>query len=247
MDRIGLLRHYGLLARTVCCRNRRLDFAGWDPREAWSASCRTVAGSLRCPLRAGEPCGRPVVAALGRARPRGRRGLGQSALRSPEVVSGWRAARMSPRRRPPSPPGTLRVTGPCRVFTRRSRVRVPRFWRRCAVPLVKLGPLGPTLPLRSELAGSGWNYGRRRVMRANVCVNAGGARLSVESASMVSDNGTIVAILRCRERPGAGKRSAPGASDRDPNGPRPLAGSVAEGDRARARRAAPKRRRGSGR
>ena len=33
-------------------------------------------------------------------------------------------------------PGTFRVTCTCRVFTRRSRVRVPRFRRRCAASLV---------------------------------------------------------------------------------------------------------------
>ena len=65
-----------------------------------------------------------------------------------------------------------------------------------------------------------------------------GARAVQSVASIVSVKHTLVALLARRELSGAGKRSAPGASDRDPIGPRPLAGSVAEGDRARARRAA---------
>ena len=48
----------------------------WSPREAWVASYRTVAGSLRCPCGTGEPCGRPVVACRRSARPRGQRGIG---------------------------------------------------------------------------------------------------------------------------------------------------------------------------
>ena len=177
MDRIECFAHYGLVARTVCCRNRRLDFAGWNPREVWVASCRTVAGALR------GPCG-----AAGCAAPRG------SCLRS--GTSPWPAGN---RVWPASvalaggvpvgalrgclrgggrwcPPVRFRVTCTCRVVTRRSRVRVPRLWRRCAVPLVKPGPFGPTVPLRSELAGSGRNHGGRRVMRANVCVNGWRAR-----------------------------------------------------------------------
>ena len=55
MDRIECFAHYGLVARMVCCRNRRLDFAGWDPREAWVASCRTCRRLAAWPLRAGAP------------------------------------------------------------------------------------------------------------------------------------------------------------------------------------------------
>ena len=97
-----------------------------SPREACLLPhCRRIAA---LPWRAGEPCGRPVVAAFGQAHPRGRRGIGygQSALRSPGVVPGSRSARLPPRRRPPSPPVRFVSHGTCRVFTRRSLVRVPR-------------------------------------------------------------------------------------------------------------------------
>ena len=142
---------------------------GWPPAALSQARCVALAG--RGAVR------RPVVAAFGQARPRGRRGIGygQPALRSPGVSRLARYADVSAAEAAGAP-DTLGVTDICRVFTRRSRVRVPRLWRRCAVPLVKLGPFGPTVPLRSELAGSGRNYGPRRVMRANVCVNAWRAR-----------------------------------------------------------------------
>ena len=163
------------MAPTVCCRNRRLDFAGWNPREAWVASRRTVAGSLRRPCRAGGAVRRPVVAAFGQARPRGWRG----SMASLRCACRGRPVRVCADVAAPgaaAAPATRRVTGTCRVVTRRSRVRVPRFWRRAPCLWCELGPLGPTLPLRSELAGSGADYGRRWVMRANVCVNAGKER-----------------------------------------------------------------------
>ena len=137
MDRIGCFVATGLWPERCVAGTARLDFAGVDPREAWVASCRTVAGSLRCPCGIGEPCGRPVVAAFGQARPRGRRGIGLGPVGVVLAgVPGWRFARMSPRRRSPSPPVRFVSHGTCRVFTRRRRVRVPRFRRRCAVPLV---------------------------------------------------------------------------------------------------------------
>ena len=82
MDRIGCL-----LLWACCGPNSVLPgppgstSRARNPREAWVASCRTVAGSLRCPCGFGEPCGRPVVAAFGQARPRGRRGIGFRASR----------------------------------------------------------------------------------------------------------------------------------------------------------------------
>ena len=235
----------GLWPKRCVAGTARRDFAGVDPREAWVASCRTVAGSLRCPCGIGEPCGRPVVAAFGQARPRGQLGNRVGPVGVALAGGSLQVTLCADVAAPEAAvaPGTLRVTCTCRVFTRRSRVRVPRFRRRCAASLVKLGPCGPTLPLRSELAGSGWNYGRRRVMRANVCVNGWRARAPAMSAgaqhprhsgvrapcrrfaSIVSVKHTLVALLPRRELPGTGKRSAPGASDRDPNGPRPLAGS----------------------
>ena len=97
MDRIGCFVTTGLWPERCVAGTARRDFAGVNPREAWVASCRTVAESLRCPCGiAGEPCGRPVVAAFGQARPRGRWGIGygQSALRSSEGRSGSRSARI---------------------------------------------------------------------------------------------------------------------------------------------------------
>ena len=49
-------------------------------------------------------------------------------------------------------PGTLRVTCTCRVVTRRSRARVPRFWRRCAVPLMRTRTGRSNVPLAVERA-----------------------------------------------------------------------------------------------
>ena len=150
--------------------------AGTRGRHGWPHAALSQA---RCVALAGRGAvRRPVVAAFGQARPRGRRGIGLGPVGVALAGGSLRLARCAGVAAPEAvvAPDTLRVTGTCRVFTRRSRVRVPRFWRRCAVPLVKLGPFGPTVPLRSELAGSGWNYGGRRVMRANVCVNGWRAR-----------------------------------------------------------------------
>ena len=107
-----------------------------NPREAWVASCRTVAGSLRCPCGPGAVRS-PRGSCLRSARPRGRRGIGLGPVGV--ALAGcprFALARMSPRRRPPSPPVRFVSHGTCRVFTRRSRVRVPRFRRRCAASLV---------------------------------------------------------------------------------------------------------------
>ena len=148
---------------------------GWPPAALSQARCVALAGrgAVRSPrgscLRSGTspwPAGNRFMASRRCARRR------VAPVRAPR---GCRRA--GGRRRP----RYASCHSHCRVFTRRSRVRVLRLWRRCAVPLVKLGPVGPTLPLRSELAGSGWDYGRRRVMRANVCVNgwrAGGTAMA---------------------------------------------------------------------
>ena len=64
MDRIGLLAAMGLWPNGVLPGPPGSTFAGFDPREAWVASCRTVAGSPRC--RALRGCRR----AGGRRRPR---------------------------------------------------------------------------------------------------------------------------------------------------------------------------------
>ena len=178
MDRIGCFVTTGFWPERCVAGTARLDFAGSEPAGGVGGLLPHCRRRAAWPWRAGEPCGRPVVAAFGQARPRGRRGIGLGPVGVALAGGSLRVARCADVAAPEATvaPDTLRVTVTCRVFTRRSRVRVPRFWRRCAVPLVKLGPCGPTLPLRSELAGSGWNYGRRRVMRANVCVNAWRAR-----------------------------------------------------------------------
>ena len=86
------------------------------------------------------------------------------------------SARMSPRQGPLVP--LIRIVSLALAASSRpgaaygcpgSGVVAPCLW-------CELGPVGPTLPLRSELAGSGADYGRRRVMRANVCVTAGRRR-----------------------------------------------------------------------
>ena len=149
----------GCVAGTV-----RLDFAGWEPAGG-DASCRTVAGSLRCPCGPGGRAVAPLWLPSVRHVPVARREsvYGQSALRLPEGRPGFAPARMSPRRGPPSPPVRFRVTCTCRVFTRRGRVRVPRFRRRCAVPLVRTRTGRSNVPLGSSGLGSGRDYrGRRR-------------------------------------------------------------------------------------
>ena len=174
MDHIGVLAAMGSWPKRCVAGTARRDFAGSEPAGGVVGllpHCRRIAAF-------GEPCGRPVVAAFGRARPRGQRGIG---LRPVGVALAGGSLQVTLCTDVAAPeatvaPGTLRVTCTCRVFTRRSRVRVPRFRRRCAASLVKLGPCGPTLPLRSELAGSAADYGRHRVMRANVCVNGWRAR-----------------------------------------------------------------------
>ena len=112
-----LLRRYGLVAHTtVCCRDRpaRLRALGTRGRRCLPPHCRRIAGF-------GEPRGRPVVAAFGQARPPWppEESVSRACRRcacggSPRVAPG----RLSPRRRPPSPPGTLRVTCTCRVWSR---------------------------------------------------------------------------------------------------------------------------------
>ena len=84
----------------------------WDPREAWMASCRTVAGLLRCPCGTGEPCGRPVVAAFGQARPRGRRGIGLGPVGVALAGGSLQGALCAGVAAPEAAvaPGTLRVT-----------------------------------------------------------------------------------------------------------------------------------------
>ncbi len=89
---------------------------GWPPAALSQRRCVALAG--RGAVR------RPVVAAFGRARPRGRRGIrvwpASVALAGGVPVGALRGCLRGGGR---WCPGTLRVTCTCRVFTRRSRVR----------------------------------------------------------------------------------------------------------------------------
>ena len=171
MDRIGLLRRYGLVARTVCCRDRPARLRGRDPREAWVASCRTVAGSLRCPCGIGEPCGRPVGAAFGQARPRGRRGIGLGPVGVALAGGSLRVARCADIAAPEAAvaPGTLRVTWHLpRLHAPEPRTGAPvqasvRRFSGVARTVV------PTSPLRSELAGK-WSELWATAGNARKCV-----------------------------------------------------------------------------
>ena len=154
---------FGLVAQTVCCRDRPARLRGRDPPEAWVASCRTVAGSLRCPCGTGEPCGRPVVAAFGRQVPVANGESGMASRRCASRVSPVRALRgclrAGGRRRPRYASCHMHLP---RLHAPEPRTR-PRFRRRCASPLVQLGPVGPTLPLAVERTWWCGNYrGNRR-------------------------------------------------------------------------------------
>ena len=129
MDRIGLLAAMGLWPKRCVAGTARRDFAGSDPREAWSASCRTVAGSLRSGSRAVAPWWLPSVGTS--PWPTGNRFRASRRCACRRVAPGRACADVAARR-PPSPPVRFVSHGTCRVFTRRSRVRVPRFRRRCA-------------------------------------------------------------------------------------------------------------------
>jgi len=156
MDRIGCLLLWACGPNGVLpgppgstSRDSTRGRHGWPPAALSQDRCVALAGR--------EPCGRPhrSLPSVGTSPwPTGNQvwPVGVALAGCPRFA----LARMSPRRRPLSPPVRFVSHGTCRVFTRRSRVRVPRFWRRRAAPLLKLGPWGPTLPLRSELAGSGW-------------------------------------------------------------------------------------------
>ena len=110
----------------------------------------------RCVALAGrEPCGRPVVAAFGQARPRGRRGIGLWPVGVARAGGSPRFALCADVAAPEAAvaPGTLRVAWHLPRGHAPEPVRVPRFRRRCAASLVWLGPVGRTSPLRTELAG----------------------------------------------------------------------------------------------
>ena len=143
----------GLWPKRCVAGTARLDFAGSEPAGGVGGlppHCRRIAA---LPFRAGSRAVAPWwLPSVGTSPwPAGNQvwPVGVALAGCPRFA----LARMSPRRRPPSPPVRFVSHGTCRVFTRRSRVRVPRSGRRCAASLMKLGPVGPTSPLRSELAG----------------------------------------------------------------------------------------------
>ena len=87
-------------------------------------------------------------------------------------------------------------------------------------------PSTPGIPRSGQRLGGG---------AAGNCANAGSVRHAVGSASVVSGDGTLPAtLLMCRERRGAGKRSASGVSDRVAHGPTACGARVGEADGARA-------------
>ena len=105
MDRIGCFVAMGLWPKRCVAGTARRDFAGWHPREACGLlpHCRRIAalplrdrGAVRSPLGGLPSVGRsPVAAGELRLWPVGVALAGQ--LR-------FAPARVSPRRRPPSPP-----------------------------------------------------------------------------------------------------------------------------------------------
>ena len=111
------LRLYGLVAQTVRCRDRPARLRGLAPAggDRLLPHCRRIAALT---LLAGGPCRRPVVACLRSACPPW-----------PAGESVFRAGRRRARRR-------IARFALARMSPRRSRARVPRFRRRCAVPLV---------------------------------------------------------------------------------------------------------------
>lgn len=209
----------GLWPKRCVAGTVRRDFAGWEPAGGlWPPAAlsqdRCVAlaglGAVRPPR-----CGLPSVGHVPVAG--GESVYGQSALRLPEGRPGFALARMSPRRRPPSPPARFRVTCTCRVVTRRSRVRVPRFRRRCAVPLVRArtgrsngaaqverswwreglsanpAAFGNACGVvRAETARTPGSARPRYVGRCGAPSHSGGARHAVESASLESVEGAVV-------------------------------------------------------
>ena len=227
------------------------------------ASCRTVAGSLRCPRGTGEPCGRPVVAAFGQARPRGRRGIGfraSSALRPPEGRSGSRSARMSPRRRPPSPP--VRFVSHALAASARAGAAYgcPGSGVGAPVPLMRTRTGRSNVAARGGaglvagriIAESGGVWQRQRGGAGENCANGGSARPryvgrcgapshsgGARHCRRVGVDGRLGDVVwpfrRTRSAPVRASGARSGASDRDPNGPRPLAGlGSAKPTRARA-------------
>ena len=164
MDRIGCFAAMGLWPKGCVAGTARLDFAGWHPREAdrLLPHCRRIAA---LPLRAWGPCVRPAVTCL-------RSGTspwpgGNQVWPAGVALAGgslrFAPARMSPRRRTPSPP--VRFVSHALAASSRagaaygcpgSGVGAPCLW-------CELGPVGPTCRSRWSGLGSGTDYrGNRR-------------------------------------------------------------------------------------
>ena len=122
MDRIGLLRRYGLWPKRCVAGTARRDFAGWHPQEVWLPPA--ALSQDRCVARCGPggPCGRPVVACLRSAGPRWPGG--KSRLRpvgvalaggSPRCRASRGCRRAGGRRRPRYASASH---APCRAFPR---------------------------------------------------------------------------------------------------------------------------------
>ena len=205
------------------------------------------------PLRAWGPCVRPAVACLRSGTspwPAGNRFMASRRCARRRIAPGSRlrgCRRAGGRRRPRYAFVSHALAASSRAGAAYgcpgSGVGAPLLW-------CELGPVGPTCRSRWSGLGSGWIIGqgggvwqRLRGGAGGNCANAGSARPRyVGRCGAPSHSGgrapmrssrrrrcrstaRLYTCRRYRGAPGAGKRSAPGASDRDPNGPRPLAGS----------------------
>ena len=137
MDRIGGFVTTGLWPERCVAGTARLDFAGSEPAGGVGGllpHCRRIAalplrdrGAVRSP--------RSSLPSVGTSPwPNGESGM--ASRRCAGRVSPVRACANVAAPEAASLPVRLVSHGTCRVFTRRSRVRVPRFRRRCAASLV---------------------------------------------------------------------------------------------------------------
>ena len=269
MDRIECFAHYGLVARTVCCRNRRLDFAGWNPREVWVASCRTVAGALRGPCGPGG-CAAPRGSCLRSGTspwPAGNRvwpasvalagGVPVGALRGCLRGGGRWCPRYAwchrhlPRLHAPEPrtgapvlASVRRASGETRTVRSNGAARVERAWVAGRI----IGESGGVWQrLGGGAGGNCANAGNARpryVGRCGAPSHSGGARHCRRVGVDGSDAGMSRGRFGAPGSPRCGQAERAGASDRDPNGPRPLAGLGRRSRLERGRRRRPDRKQG---
>ena len=249
----------GLWPKRCATGTARLDFAGSEPAGGMGGllpHCRRIAAFR-------GPCGRPVVAAVGRHVPRGQEGIGLGPA-GVALAGCPRFARCADVAAPEAAVAPVRFVshGTCRVFTRRSRVRVPRFRRRCAASLMRTRTGRPNVAARDGaglvsgriIGQSGGVWQRLGGGAAGNCVNAGsarpryvgrcgapshsgGARHAVGLASVVSVNGALVALLVSLGAPPVRQAERARHQRSLPNGPRPR-GGLGPRQAARARAAA---------